>query len=486
MDVNCCPRNDFSFPTKNSSKDIISTWPTSLNGTALLSNTSNFFLDENIFEQEPKPFQDFILRNSSNLVSLEPNSSSSSSSLSCVLPFQRLSLNDINAQHSSSIFSFAFNHSTSSTNYEPLPFSSSHQTNFNDENARPPWVLSVTPASQISPPCVQQNSSFQNQQSILPLIPSTQDDSTENIRHWIGDFSTEQSTNNGIQQIPLLSQKVFIGGVPRFATEADIHANFDRFGAFEIQWPKLHGSHKEQHRENGFFHIVFHNAKSVCALLDSCSRHTNNNACTDYFIHFETATGSRKTVEVIPWNIGDNNYALRPPQQLDSKKTIFVGNLHGTMTARYLWRLMEDLFSGAVYAGVDIDKYKYPIGSGRVTFDNSSSFLHAVSTAFVDVRTPRFLKRLQIEPHLQYRFCSLCKTSAGDLFCRNFSCFDYFCQRCWQKIHVGTMASHKAVTRHSKSSQPVFHPISTSQTPNSSSTSSINHPVDCVVGANAF
>lgn len=51
---------------------------------------------------------------------------------------------------------------------------------------------------------------------------------------------------------------------------------------------------------------------------------------------------------------------LRPPQQLDSKKTIFVGNLHGTMTARYLWRLMEDLFGGAVYAGVDIDKYKYP------------------------------------------------------------------------------------------------------------------------------
>jgi cytoplasmic polyadenylation element-binding protein len=53
-------------------------------------------------------------------------------------------------------------------------------------------------------------------------------------------------------------------------------------------------------------------------------------------------------------------FCFRPPQQLDSKKTIFVGNLHGTMTARYLWRLMEDLFGGAVYAGVDIDKYKYP------------------------------------------------------------------------------------------------------------------------------
>ncbi|CAF0823452.1 unnamed protein product [Adineta steineri] len=480
MDINCCPRNDFSFPTKNSTKDIISTWPTTLNG-----NLSN----DNIFDQENKSFQDYILRNTSNLISLEQSSSSSSSSsLSCVLPFQQLVINDLNSQHNnSSIFPFNLNNLN-----EALPFSSSHQSNINDENARPPWLLSLAPVSQISPPYLQQNQQQQQQQqqqqSMLPMMSPSQDDSTENIRHWIGDFSTEQTNNsnsnnsnnnnhNGIQQIPLLSQKVFIGGVPRFATETDIHANFDRFGVFEIQWPKLHGGHKEQHRENGFFHIVFHNAKSVCALLDSCSRHTNNNACADYFIHFETATGSRKTVEVIPWNIGDNNYALRPPQQLDSKKTIFVGNLHGTMTARYLWRLMEDLFGGAVYAGVDIDKYKYPIGSGRVTFDNSSSFLHAVSTAFVDVRTPRFLKRLQIEPHLQYRFCSLCKTAAGDLFCRNFACFDYFCQRCWQKIHIGSMASHKAVTRHSKSSQPVFHPMQQQ---------SINQPIDCVVGANGF
>jgi len=466
MDVNCCPRNDFSFPTKNSTKDIISSWPTTLNG-----NLSN----ENIFDQETKPFQDYILRNNSNIMSLEQSS--------CVLPFQQLVLNDLTTQHNSSILPFTFSNNTNSF-HEPLPFGTSHQSNHNDENLRPPWLLSLAP---VSPPFL--SSSQNHTQNSLPqsMLPMLQDDSTENIRHWIGDFSTEQSTNNnnGFQQIPLLSQKVFIGGVPRFATETDIHANFDRFGVFEIQWPKLHGGHKEQHRENGFFHIVFHNAKSVCALLDSCSRHTNNSACADYFIHFETATGSRKTVEVIPWNIGDNNYALRPPQQLDSKKTIFVGNLHGTMTARYLWRLMEDLFGGAVYAGVDIDKYKYPIGSGRVTFDNSSSFLHAVSTAFVDVRTPRFLKRLQIEPHLQYRFCSLCKTAAGDLFCRNFACFDYFCQRCWQKIHTGSMASHKAVTRHSKSSQPVFHPLQQHQQQQTQS-SIPPSPHDCVVGANGF
>jgi len=42
------------------------------------------------------------------------------------------------------------------------------------------------------------------------------------------------------------------------------------------------------------------------------------------------------------------------------------------------------------------------------------------------------------------------------------------------------MASHKAVTRHSKSSQPVFHPIQQQQQ------QTIPQALDCVVGANGF
>jgi len=43
------------------------------------------------------------------------------------------------------------------------------------------------------------------------------------------------------------------------------------------------------------------------------------------------------------------------------------------------------------------------------------------------------------------------------------------------------MASHKAVTRHSKSSQPVFHPIQQQQ-----QQQTIPQALDCVVGANGF
>lgn len=55
---------------------------------------------------------------------------------------------------------------------------------------------------------------------------------------------------------------------------------------------------------------------------------------------------------------------------------------------------MNDLFGGVVYAGIDTDRYKYPIGSGRVTFGNQKSFMKAVKAGFVEIKTPKFSKKV--------------------------------------------------------------------------------------------
>lgn len=55
---------------------------------------------------------------------------------------------------------------------------------------------------------------------------------------------------------------------------------------------------------------------------------------------------------------------------------------------------MNDLFGGVVYAGIDTDRYKYPIGSGRVTFGNQRSFMKAVKAGFVEIKTPKFSKKV--------------------------------------------------------------------------------------------
>ena len=56
-------------------------------------------------------------------------------------------------------------------------------------------------------------------------------------------------------------------------------------------------------------------------------------------------------VQVIPWVIADSNYVRCPSQRLDSRMTVFVGALHGMLTAEALARIMNDLFGGVVYAG---------------------------------------------------------------------------------------------------------------------------------------
>jgi hypothetical protein len=48
-----------------------------------------------------------------------------------------------------------------------------------------------------------------------------------------------------------------------------------------------------------------------------------------------------------------------------------------------------------VLAGIDTDKHKYPIGSGRVTFNNPRSYMRAVAAAFIEIKTSKFTKKVQ-------------------------------------------------------------------------------------------
>lgn len=90
-----------------------------------------------------------------------------------------------------------------------------------------------------------------------------------------------------------------------------------------------------------------------------------------------------------------------------------MGALHGMLTAAGLAKIMDDLFRGVIYAGkklhyisivkcillkliigIDTDKHKYPIGSGRVTFSTKHSYMKAISAAFIEIKTAKFTKKV--------------------------------------------------------------------------------------------
>ena len=273
-----------------------------------------------------------------------------------------------------------------------------------------------------------------------------------------------------------VSSKVFLGGLPWDITEEELLETFHSFGAVTIEWPNK--DHVERAHGKGYAYAVFADSKSVLNLLQRCQREyaKDNEKIYEFFYGFSRR--NNKTMQIIPWFTCDNEWAAEPSllpsannvsssspstppppgvstssgvvsssaSQSDSstRLTAFVGALHGQMTAMMLKIIFEEKFGKVLSVYLDTDKHKYPIGSGRVVFADQKAFRQAIDAGFVDVQTSHIFKRIQIDPYLEERPCSMCKRP-GDYFCRSFQCFCYFCPECFYDFHAKIELSQNAV-----------------------------------------
>ncbi|XP_055588350.1 putative uncharacterized protein DDB_G0282133 isoform X2 [Uranotaenia lowii] len=305
----------------------------------------------------------------------------------------------------------------------------------------------------------------------------------------------------------IYSQKIFLGGMPWDISEQSLVQIFKPFGSIKVEWP---GKEQQTIQPKGYVYIIFESEKQVRALLQACTYsypevnlYEHKDKCGDkgfrrksnppalplpvvnenHQQHMNMAMQSKcpittpmvppgarvnfkittkrskvpKDVEVIPWNTNDANFVKESSHKLDPSRTVFVGALHGQMTADALAHIMEDLFQGVIYVGIDTDKYKYPLGSARVTFNNERSYMKAVMAAYIHIKTVKFNKKLQVDPYLEDSLCSVCGVQHGPYFCRELACFRYFCRSCWQIVHnsEASLQNHKPLTRNSKSTSIV-------------------------------
>lgn len=241
------------------------------------------------------------------------------------------------------------------------------------------------------------------------------------------------------------ASKIFLGGVPWDSTEQQVISVFSRFGNVQVEWP---GKNRNSEKPRGHLYLSFDSQFQVKRLLAACTSEVNEAGEEKWYFKFSSANYKNKLLQVIPWTLRESYYTAvdNINFQLDTTKTVFVGAVHGTLNAEGLAKILNDLFGGVVSVNLDIDKWKYPIGSARVTFNNLRSYKKAINAAFVQVKTEKIDKKIQLDPYLEETKCSRCGQFRGIYFCRDLSCFKYYCCICWRIFHVD-METHKPIAK---------------------------------------
>jgi len=304
-----------------------------------------------------------------------------------------------------------------------------------------PSKLSKSPTRTLNTPSKQVKDKQSGLDKFLPQakLHRTAANHSQPQLHWSGDLPDK--TMDGAEY----STKVFLGGIPWNSTESDFIKEFKDFGKIKLQWPgrEVNCTARGEPNKAGYVYCIFENQNQVKKLLESCSLKCGQFGESKWFWPIKSPIRSKrdrhdkhlKEIEVKPWNLNDGYYEKR---KFSGKfKTLFIGNLHGRITAKGLFKILDDLFGDVVSVSIDKDKNGYPNGTAKVTVQSESSYYKAINTGFIQINCSNFKfdKKLQIDPYVENAKCSNCKVSDGLAFCRDSSCLNHFCVPCFRRLH---------------------------------------------------
>ncbi|XP_036846607.2 cytoplasmic polyadenylation element-binding protein 2 isoform X5 [Manis javanica] len=271
--------------------------------------------------------------------------------------------------------------------------------------------------------------------SLFPIDDGLLDDG-HNDQVGVLNSPTCYSAHQNGERIERFSRKVFVGGLPPDIDEDEITASFRRFGPLVVDWPHKAES-KSYFPPKGYAFLLFQEESSVQALIDACIEEDGK-----LYLCVSSPTIKDKPVQIRPWNLSDSDFVMDGSQPLDPRKTIFVGGVPRPLRAVELAMIMDRLYGGVCYAGIDTDpELKYPKGAGRVAFSNQQSYIAAISARFVQLQHGDIDKRVEVKPYvLDDQMCDECQGARcggkfAPFFCANVTCLQYYCEFCWANIH---------------------------------------------------
>lgn len=267
----------------------------------------------------------------------------------------------------------------------------------------------------------------------LPFFTNSANVMGDNNNQKVDIYGSALVNSDGSERF---SRKVFVGGLPPDIDEEEIKASFRRFGTLVVDWPHKAES-KSYFPPKGYAFLLFHEESSVQALIDTCLQEEDK-----LYLCVSSPTIKDKPVQIRPWRLSDADFVLDSTLALDPRKTVFVGGVPRPLKASELANIMNNLYGGVCYAGIDTDpELKYPKGAGRVAFSSHQSYIAAISARYVHLHHSEIEKRVEVKPYvLDDQFCDECQGARcgnkfAPFFCANITCLQYYCENCWTTVH---------------------------------------------------
>lgn len=197
----------------------------------------------------------------------------------------------------------------------------------------------------------------------------------------------------------IYSTKVFLGGVPWEMNNDDMMEVFRPFGVESIQRPgkEVRLSRSSQGLDKaGYLYLLFNTEAGVNKLIDACKLEFSETGHKYYYNVLSKKSKKEKRVQVIPWNTADSCEVVNPQAKSDLSRTVFLGALHGMMSASSIAKALTLIFGPVEFVVIDTDRCKYPSGSGKAMFATRTAFKKAIKAGFVRIKSDRFEKTVKI------------------------------------------------------------------------------------------
>ncbi|CAL8096835.1 unnamed protein product [Orchesella dallaii] len=250
---------------------------------------------------------------------------------------------------------------------------------------------------------------------------------------WYGALLPKTCTKD-----PCYSEKVFVGGLVAEISKHELRKGFQKFEVVDVTWCS---------RENGLVHgcayVTLRDRHQVEKLILMCRPLINGDDIWKPHrkLHYDMPLGGGRSikVDVILWDTLQSTYFnenVEAGQLYDDKYSVFVGNLHGLITAQDLARIFIDKgFTDVKSVHIALDKTSYPTGFAKVVFTRFQTFVIAIKTKKLMVETKEFSRCLQLEPYIEGNKCCCCNIYCASVFCKNDDCLKYYCQQCFGRMH---------------------------------------------------